>query len=510
MARAALARGRDTLAALVRPGVWWGWALALLAGALLAGGYVATQKVVTLDIDGQSTTIYTHQTTVRDVLSEAQVALAVDDQLIPPLDAPIDTGSTIAIQHPFTVTISADGDTTTWRTHQTTVGALLTQAQVSLGDHDVITVNGLESDPLMVLGATADRRTAMAGGSVPHIPQRPVRSVDIAVRRAVALTISDEGVPLSIYTVQDTVGDALRTAGVLVYLADKVSPGLGTVVAPGLRVNIQRSIPYVITADGLVFASRTRKPTLGQAIEEEGLRLVGKDRMEPAGPNPVQVGSHVRVVRVREVYLTDDDPIAYKTVWWGDSDLELDNQRLDVSGIEGVFRRITQIVYEDGQEIKRDIWREWVAQEPITKVVAYGKKIVVREATAEDGTTIQYWRKIRVLATSYHEGECGKDPDHPEYGITYLGWRVRPGIVAVDPRVVNLRGELYVPGYGYSVAGDTGSLIKGMRIDVYFPMQEYVSWNHWVTIYLLAPVPPRDQVRWILPSYPVERQRWLR
>ncbi len=495
-----------------RAGLVIGVALALLAG------YLATYKTVHLVIDGDSRTVYTHQVTVRDVLYEAGVSLAPDDSLTPPLDAPLHTGDTITIRRPFTATIHADGDVLVLRTHGATVGELLDRAGVTLGPYDLVTVNGQEADREVSLGPDQARHVAMARsvhsngsvgpGSLAATFARTWPVAEIAVRRAVPLTVYDDGVPLELHTTQTTVGDALRAAGVLVYLADEVSPGLGTTVAPGMRVDIRRSVPLIITADGLTFHSRTRQPTLGQAIEEEGLRLQGRDRMEPPGPAAVQPNVHVRVIRVREVYLTNEEPIPYKTVWWGDPELEIDQQRLDEPGAAGVFKRITQIVYEDGVEVKRDIWREWVATEPITRVIAYGTKIVVREKVLEDGTPIRYWRTIRVLATSYHEGECGKEPEHPEYGITYLGWRVRPGIVAVDPRVINLQSQIYVPGYGFAVAGDTGGLIKGRRIDVYFPIHQYVEWNHWVTIYLLAPPPPRNQIRWILPSYPVERKRW--
>jgi 3D (Asp-Asp-Asp) domain-containing protein len=39
-------------------------------------------------------------------------------------------------------------------------------------------------------------------------------------------------------------------------------------------------------------------------------------------------------------------------------------------------------------------------------------------------------------------------------------------LVAVDPKVIPLRTRLYVPGYGYGYAADTGSRIKGNRIDL--------------------------------------------
>jgi 3D (Asp-Asp-Asp) domain-containing protein len=54
-------------------------------------------------------------------------------------------------------------------------------------------------------------------------------------------------------------------------------------------------------------------------------------------------------------------------------------------------------------------------------------------------------------------------------GTTASGLPVGWGIVAVDPAVIPLGTKLYVPGYGNGVAADTGSAIKGMIIDVWFP-----------------------------------------
>jgi 3D (Asp-Asp-Asp) domain-containing protein len=73
-------------------------------------------------------------------------------------------------------------------------------------------------------------------------------------------------------------------------------------------------------------------------------------------------------------------------------------------------------------------------------------------------------------ATAYTAGyeSTGKNPEDPEYGITKSGLKVDIGTVAVDPTVIPLGTVLWVEGYGYAVAMDTGSDIKGNRIDVFF------------------------------------------
>lgn len=58
-------------------------------------------------------------------------------------------------------------------------------------------------------------------------------------------------------------------------------------------------------------------------------------------------------------------------------------------------------------------------------------------------------------------------------GITKTGLNLRKNphlkVIAVDPRVIKLGTKVHVEGYGYAVAGDIGSAIKGNRIDVFIP-----------------------------------------
>ncbi|HQL36362.1 MAG TPA: 3D domain-containing protein, partial [Bacillota bacterium] len=86
------------------------------------------------------------------------------------------------------------------------------------------------------------------------------------------------------------------------------------------------------------------------------------------------------------------------------------------------------------------------------------------------GQVTRFVRALKMTATAYDATfeSCGKHPDHPQYGITYSGLRVRPGIVAVDPKVIPLGTYLYVEGYGEALAADIGSAIKGNRIDLYY------------------------------------------
>ncbi|MDF2721329.1 MAG: hypothetical protein K0Q59_1004 [Paenibacillus sp.] len=98
--------------------------------------------------------------------------------------------------------------------------------------------------------------------------------------------------------------------------------------------------------------------------------------------------------------------------------------------------------------------------------------------------TSQFLESVEVVATGYYAGveSTGKHPGHPEYGITYSGVKVRKGVlstIAADPKVFALGTILYIPGYGYGIVADTGSAIKGQKIDLYFKTKDqiYKEWG---------------------------------
>ena len=66
------------------------------------------------------------------------------------------------------------------------------------------------------------------------------------------------------------------------------------------------------------------------------------------------------------------------------------------------------------------------------------------------------------------------------------------GVIAVDPKVIKLRSQVYIPGYGKAVAGDTGGAIKGNIIDLGFEDARTAGWSaRFVDIYLLQEPPPK-------------------
>jgi 3D (Asp-Asp-Asp) domain-containing protein len=123
---------------------------------------------------------------------------------------------------------------------------------------------------------------------------------------------------------------------------------------------------------------------------------------------------------------------------------------------------------------------------PAPKVIAVGTgsgaRIVAASATHQAiKPAPKGGRRMRVEASGYAPGSGGAD------NRTATGAKAVRGVIAVDPHVIPLGTHVYVPGYGYAVAADTGGAIHGNRIDLCFgSYAEAIAWGRRsVTIIIL-------------------------
>jgi 3D (Asp-Asp-Asp) domain-containing protein len=81
-------------------------------------------------------------------------------------------------------------------------------------------------------------------------------------------------------------------------------------------------------------------------------------------------------------------------------------------------------------------------------------------------------REMVMIATAYSPEEPGLTD------TTASGMKAQRGVVAVDPSVIPLGTRVHVEGYGNAIAADTGSAIKGNRIDLCFDtLEECLSYG---------------------------------
>ena len=85
-------------------------------------------------------------------------------------------------------------------------------------------------------------------------------------------------------------------------------------------------------------------------------------------------------------------------------------------------------------------------------------------------------KEITVSATAY-TADCQGCSGTTATGVD-LKANPDAKVIAVDPSVIPLGSKVYVEGYGYATAADTGSAIKGNRVDIFVPnQQDAVNWG---------------------------------
>lgn len=88
-------------------------------------------------------------------------------------------------------------------------------------------------------------------------------------------------------------------------------------------------------------------------------------------------------------------------------------------------------------------------------------------AAAEPAANEQAVKELTVEATAY-TAECEGCSGTTATGVN-LKENPDAKVIAADPDVIPLGSKVYVEGYGYATAEDTGGAIQGNRIDVFIP-----------------------------------------
>lgn len=265
------------------------------------------------------------------------------------------------------------------------------------------------------------------------------------------------------------VAGLLREGRVKVGEGDVVSPAPGASLRSGMTVTVRHAMPVRLDLGGQVLELNVVGSTVADALIAAGLDPTAGMQVTPPVEERLRPNMTIAATDVFLRVVPEERAVPFRTRVVYDDGLNAGERRVVTSGAPGRALRIYEAVVTGGKEGRRILRTERVVQVAVDQVVALGtKRSSVRLASRGASRPRTAYlrppksgRSLRVVATAYA-------PGHNAGTRTATGARAGFGIIAVDPKVIPLGTRLYVPGYGYAVAADTGGLIRGNHIDLCF------------------------------------------
>jgi len=281
-----------------------------------------------------------------------------------------------------------------------------------------------------------------------------------------------DGTSQSVLTKSKTVGDFLEERGVTLYAKDKINYELDRPLPASRSVEIVRAFDLIITLDGEPIQVRIAPDTkIGSLLAELKEEYGGTYSHDYSISDIITPESQLAFYSISEKEFVEREIIDYDTEIILSDEYFVGTVAVLQEGETGVREYTYTATFRFIEEIGRVLTKVEVTKEPVKRIERHGINFLTDEdLMANMIPPREYLQKLPMTATAYSldYNSTGKLPGDPGYGITKSGMQAAYGIVAVDPTIIPLGSKLFIEGYGIAIAGDIGSAIKGYRVDLFY------------------------------------------
>ncbi|MFB5679140.1 ubiquitin-like domain-containing protein [Paenibacillus terreus] len=323
-------------------------------------------------------------------------------------------------------------------------------------------------------------------------------------KKQVVLVI--DGQTRAVETRGESLQDVLEEHSITLAPHDKISMSVNGAIQDGDRVVIKRATQVNVSAGYETKKLYTTENTVKDAVQTLGYNLSPEDKVSPSLDTKVSSNMDIKIVRVTKQQVQQKAEIPHRVVKTADPSLYKGDNRVLVSGKDGVMIQNIEKVYHDGKLVSKRMVSKEVGTKRVDKVIAVGtkKKPVVLAAstgpsdsasTASANTTSRAGIEFKYTKVLNDVSMTAYSAQEPGIGTrTSSGTRVTEGrTIAVDPDVIPIGWWVYIEGLGFRRAEDTGGAIKGNKIDVYYEsLNKALNFGRksGMTVYVIGPVKP--------------------
>lgn len=243
------------------------------------------------------------------------------------------------------VRLTVDGEARAVSTYASTVGGVLDDAGVTVGEHDTL---------------APGREAEVSDGD------------EIVLRRGRLITLTVDGRPKQVWVTATTVEEVLSQVGMRqtgLFVSANRSERLPL---SGYQLELRTPKKVMIVADGKKYRLTTTAATVGAAMEEAAVTVDGDDKVSQLAAAPIRAGMIVTVTRVETKTTTTRAVIEYKTVEKEDPNAEPGSEKVETEGVNGL-QEVTRVeTYVDGKLTTSKVAKVTVITKPTDEVVVVG------------------------------------------------------------------------------------------------------------------------------------------
>jgi resuscitation-promoting factor RpfB len=256
------------------------------------------------------------------------------------------------------ITVRIDGEARHVGTYAGTVGKMLNNEHIAVGEHDTL---------------APGREAALKDGT------------EVVIRRGRPLTLTVDGKTKTIWVTATSVAEALDQLGMrkggMVLSADRSQ----RLPLDGFSLTVRTPKRVTLVIDGKSKTVTTSAVTVKEALTLQHLPLAPEDRLSVATGAPLTNGMTIVMVRVRYKTEVQNVPLAPPVVRKSDPNLTKGTQEVDKPGKAGLQRVTYLVVYVSGKEAGRTTKSTKVVTQAEPKVVRVGTKVAPNPTVPPDG-----------------------------------------------------------------------------------------------------------------------------
>lgn len=282
-----------------------------------------------------------------------------------------------------------------------------------------------------------------------------------------ALLFSDTSVPVTlvyrgreqkILTKADSVATLLKNNAITLSKTEDINYELSSALNENIKLVIKSSFPVAVASGGKVTLLEMRGGTVGEALALAGIDYDALDELTRLPFEDVEPGMRIRHIDIQKKYETVTKPIAFK------EQVIRDNSRykppyqeavIKTEGEDGEKLVVRELVYKDGELASREVMNQLILKDAVDRVVLVGTKTKYQTGLTGDE---REWRPAPKKEQVRETIQISEITAYTHTGRrTATGRWPKIGYVAVNTNLIPYGTKLYIPGYGYCVAQDTGA-----------------------------------------------------